>query len=101
MLQNKTTKELRSVVKLKGISLSSALVDDFMTFEAFQYEFQQFLADSISYSKILQERRRGSTKASLSSDLSKHFTLITFTHSLYAKRAKVLSDGRTLPFGYR
>lgn len=99
LLQCKETGKFQAKLHLKGISLSSCVVNNYMCFEAYQYEFTQFLQNAISNSHILQ--RRNIRDQWDKETLAKRFTLIAFSHSLLNKRARVNSDYTTKPYGYK
>ena len=99
LLQSKTTGEFKSIFKLKGLSLNSAIINSHLNFYCYENEFKEFLDSSISYTSILQ-LRSCKTKWEKST-LMKRFTLIAFSNSLLSKRAKVNKDYSTSPYGYK
>ena len=100
LLRHKVSHQPKVILKLKGINLSSAAVSNVMTFSAYEHEFKCFLMETISFSKILQHRKIRRSKKWVYENLASNYTLISFSNSLLAKRAKVFEDGRTLPYGF-
>lgn len=101
LFKNNQTGELHTMLKLKGISLAPSTVNNFFTFQCYYDELQSFMKTILTESKVLQRRNYTDRAAHLTNNLKKKFLLVTFAHSLLTKRAKILPNFDTLPYGYR
>jgi hypothetical protein len=89
---------LKSMIKCKGLSYTSAQLQNQLDFSVYNKYLQSYMKSEIESIRLKQVRLRTQKKDYLSKkEVETHFT---FNNDLFLKRI-VRLDGTTLPFGYK
>ncbi len=100
VIKYKENNNLKTITKIRGISLSSSLLENEITSNLFENYMKQFLNDSIVDKQVNQIRTK---RFKANNYVETNLELLTFRNDVNAKRLIVKDDPKlsTVPYGYQ